>query len=141
MILMIFGVILLILGLILTVIGGLAWAAKLPGNGVVGIRVPEVRKSQELWTLAHRIAGPFWTLGGISLLFGACFAFIAQGWLWALPIFTILIALAAVGAGAGQAAHAVAAIDARRMIEAENGGPKPAVDMEALRRAARASDR
>ncbi|WPF66134.1 MULTISPECIES: SdpI family protein [unclassified Corynebacterium] len=138
---MIFGVILLILGLILTVIGGLAWAAKLPGNGVVGIRVPEVRKSQELWTLAHRIAGPFWTLGGISLLFGACFAFIAQGWLWALPIFTILIALAAVGAGAGQAAHAVAAIDARRMIEAENGGPKPAVDMEALRRAARASDR
>lgn len=141
MILMIFGVILLLLGLILTVIGGLAWAAKLPGNGVVGIRVPEVRKSQDLWELAHRIAGPFWALGGISLLFGACFAFIAQGWLWVLPVLSVLISLVAVGAGAGQAAHAVAVIDARRMIEAETGGPKPAVDMEALRRAARASDR
>ncbi|WP_055174683.1 SdpI family protein [Corynebacterium lowii] len=137
---MIFGVILLVLGLILTVIGGLAWAAKLPGNGVVGIRVPEVRKSQDLWELAHRIAGPFWTLGGIALIFGACFSFIAQGWLWLLPVLTVLIALVAIGAGAGKAAHAVAVIDARRMIEAETGGPKPAVDMDALRRAARASD-
>ncbi|MEJ4099209.1 SdpI family protein [Corynebacterium mastitidis] len=137
---MIFGIVLLVLGLILTVIGGLAWAAKLPGNGVVGIRVPEVRKSRDLWVLAHRIAGPFWTLGGVALLFGACFAFIAQGWMWILPVLTLLIALVAVGAGAGQAAHAVAAIDARRMIEAETGGPKPAVDVDALRRAARASD-
>ena len=108
---MIFGIVLLVLGLILTVIGGLAWAAKLPGNGVVGIRVPEVRKSRDLWVLAHRIAGPFWTLGGVALLFGACFAFIAQGWLWVLPVLTLLIALVAVGAGAGQAAHAVASID------------------------------
>ena len=51
-----------VLAVLLIVVGALGWAAKLPGNPVVGIRVPEVRKSQELWDMAHRVAGPLWVL-------------------------------------------------------------------------------
>lgn len=43
----VFAVLLLVLAVFTTVVGVLAWRMKLPGNGVIGIRVPEVRKSKE----------------------------------------------------------------------------------------------
>lgn len=47
---------LLILAALFIIVGGLGWAGKLPGNGVIGIRVPEVRKTKELWDTAHRLS-------------------------------------------------------------------------------------
>ena len=51
-----------ILAVVLLVVGVLGWTAKLPGNPIFGIRVPEVRKSKELWDMAHRVAGPLLSL-------------------------------------------------------------------------------
>ena len=64
------------------VAGGLAWSGKLPGNGVVGLNIPEVRTSRERWDAAHRIAGPLWTLSGVALVFATLIAVVASGWLW-----------------------------------------------------------
>ena len=134
------AVILLVLAVAVLIVGGLAWSGKLPGNGVVGLHIPEVRKSKELWVTAHRIAGPMWTFGGVALLFAAAFSFIASGWMWLLPVLMVVLALCAVGAGAGQAAHAVARIDARDMAREQSGASDQAPDLDALRRAARDSD-
>ena len=70
---------LLILAALFIIVGGLGWAGKLPGNGVIGIRVPEVRKTKELWDTAHRIAGPLWTVSGVVLALGGILSFGASG--------------------------------------------------------------
>lgn len=138
------GIILAVLALVLLVIGGLAAARKLPGNSVIGLRVAEVRKSQEIWDSAHHVAGLFWLLGGVALGFGALISFIASGWLWLLPVVAVLVALVAVGAGANLGARTAAAIDVAQEVEADRKAnepsPAPAVDFEALRRAASESD-
>lgn len=131
----------LVLTVILLVVGMAAATGRLPGNSFVGIRVPEVRKSPELWRLAHRIAGPFWVFGAAAWALGACFAFIASGWLWVLPAFFALLGVYGIGRGAAQGAHTVAAVDARKMTRAERGDDaRPAVDLSALRRAAGSTD-
>lgn len=137
---MIFGIILLVIAVILVVVGTLGWSGKLPGNSFIGLKVPEVRKSEELWVLAHKIAGPFWVLGGVALAFGGAFSFVATGWWWALPAVTIIVALGAVGTGAAKAAHTVAALDARAIAEEQRGGAQPAVNLDALRNAAKNLD-
>lgn len=75
----ILGTVLLILAIALLVIGVLAWRRKLPGNPVIGIRVAEVRKSQEIWEAAHQVAGPLWLVGGVALVFGGLVAFARKG--------------------------------------------------------------
>lgn len=117
----VFAVLLLVLAVFTTLVGVLAWRMKLPGNGVVGIRVPEVRKSQELWDTAHRIAGPLWTLAGGSLALGGIVAFTAAGWMWLVVGLAIVGWLAFLGIGAGMAAHTVALLDARASKQAEQG--------------------
>ena len=72
------GVILVVLAVALLVLGGLAWSRKLPGNGVVGLRVAEVRKSKELWEGAHHVAGPLWVVSGVAMAVGALVAFTAK---------------------------------------------------------------
>lgn len=140
----ILGTVLLILAVLLLVIGLLAWRKKLPGNPVIGIRVAEVRKSQEIWEAAHQVAGPLWLVGGVALLFGALIAYRAEGWTWLLPALAVLVSLAAVGAGANIGARRAAAIDVAQRYEQDNPPPpeKPApkVDLAALRRAASATD-
>lgn len=137
---MIVGIILLFIAVLLAIVGALGWTGKLPGNSFIGLKVPEVRKSEELWELAHKIAGPFWVLGAVSLAFGGAFSFVATGWWWTLPALTIVIALGSVGTGAAKAAHTVAALDARAIAEEQRGGAKPAVNLEALRNAAKNLD-
>lgn len=140
----ILGTVLLILAIALLVIGVLAWRRKLPGNPVIGIRVAEVRKSQEIWEAAHQVAGPLWLVGGVALVFGGLVAFRAEGWMWLLPVLAVLVALAAVGAGANIGARRAAAIDVAQKYEEEHApapaAPAPKVDMDALRRAADAAD-
>ena len=109
---------LLILAALFIIIGGLGWAGKLPGNGVIGIRVPEVRKTKELWDTAHRIAGPLWTVSGIVLALGGILSFGASGWMWLVVALAVVGSLALLGMGAGMGAHAVALIDARATAEA-----------------------
>ena len=108
---------LLILAALFIIVGGLGWAGKLPGNGVIGIRVPEVRKTKELWDTAHRIAGPLWTVSGVVLALGGILSFGASGWMW-LVALAVVGSLALLGMGAGMGAHAVALIDARATAEA-----------------------
>ncbi|MDR7330564.1 SdpI family protein [Corynebacterium guangdongense] len=137
------GIVLLLLAVILIVIGALAATRRLPGNSLIGIRVAEVRKDKEIWELAHQIAGPFWAIGGVSLLFAGFIAFRASGWGWLVPVVLVLVAVFFVGAGANAAARRAAAIDVAREVEKNNPAttpPAPKVDLNALRRAANASD-
>lgn len=145
------GVILLVPALILLVVGALAWTRKLPGNSTVGLRVPEVRKSQEAWDAAHAVAGPFWVLAGVTMLFGALISFVASGWFWVLPVLAVLVAVLIVSVGANTGARMAVLFDQQAASSDEGcrencncgsgGHAEPAqVDLDALRRAANAAD-
>lgn len=152
---MVIGVILLVLAAALLILGGLGWSQKLPGNGIIGIRVPEVRKSKDVWDAAHRVAGPLWLVGGVALLLGALVAFTAAGWMWLIVVLTVLAALVLLGMGANAGARAAAILDARAETESGcsscgDGGscgcgghsePAPEIDFEALRRAVDSSEK
>ncbi|AWB82859.1 hypothetical protein C3B44_11415 [Corynebacterium yudongzhengii] len=133
------GVVLSLLAIALLVIGGMAFARKLPGNSYIGIRVAEVRKSPEVWEAAHHVAGTFWLFGGVALTFGALISFIAEGWLWLIPVGAVIVAVVAVGAGANVGARTAAALDVEKEYQeqqkAQEPAPAPEVDMSALRRA------
>ena len=76
------GIILAIFGVAILAVGVLSLAGKLPGNSLVGLRIPEVRKSAEYWVMGHKIAGPAWTGSGLAMLGAAAVAWQAhrQGW-------------------------------------------------------------
>ncbi|MDO5511538.1 SdpI family protein [Corynebacterium sp.] len=144
------AMLLIILAVALILFGVLAWTRKLPGNSVVGLRVPEVRKSQEAWQAAHAAAGPIWTFGGVALLFGGLLGFVSGGWMWVFTAVTVLIALVAVSLGANVGARTASLVDAAGEDEAGGCGqdcncgapaPAPAVDIDALRKAATEADR
>lgn len=134
------GIILAVLAVVLLVVGILAVARKLPGNPVIGLRVAEVRKSKETWDTAHHVAGTFWILGGVAMAFAALLSFVVSGWMWVLPVVLVFVSLVALGAGANVGARTAAAIDVANEVEADRKAnepaPAPAVDFEALRRAA-----
>ncbi len=109
-----------ILAVLLIVTGALAWKAKLPGNPVIGIRVPEVRKSRELWDMAHRVAGPLWVLSGVAWAIAALVSFAATGWMWLVVGLGIIGGLIFLGMGAGMGAHTVAMVDAKRKAQGES---------------------
>ncbi|BAC19675.1 putative tryptophan transporter [Corynebacterium efficiens YS-314] len=111
-----------ILAVLLVVTGVLAWKAKLPGNPVLGIRVPEVRKSQELWDMAHRVAGPLWVLSGVAWAIASLMAFAATGWMWLVVGLGVIGGLVFLGMGAGMGAHTVAMVDAKRKAQGEDAG-------------------
>ncbi|MEZ2122036.1 MULTISPECIES: SdpI family protein [unclassified Corynebacterium] len=152
-------VLLLVLALTLLVTGVLGWTRKLPGNPIIGIRVAEVRKSRDVWNLAHRAAGPLWIAGGILLLVGAVISFTASGWMWLFPVGTLIAALVFTGAGAGLGARVAAAADVAANRSSGGGGgcssgggccgggsesqsetPIAEVDLDAVRRAASQAD-
>src|SRR5690625_933883 len=151
------GIIMLIFAVYWLVFGGLATARRLPGNKYFGLRVPDVRRSTEAWDGSHVVAGPVWIFAGITLLFGALVAFRASGWMWLIPVATVLIAIVAISVGSNlgaRAAHLYTLKD-----QEENGGcsseggcscgsggcgseaETPEVDLEALRQAAKNVDR
>lgn len=152
------SIVLLVLALLILVTGVLGWTGKLPGNPVLGIRVAEVRKSEEVWTLAHRAAGPLWIAGGTLTLVGTVTSIGASGWMWLLPAIATIAGLVFVGAGAGLGARIAAAADVAANQNAEASGgcsvggeccggggtddqpASPDVDLDALRRAASRAD-
>ena len=59
------GCVLAALAVVLLLVGALAWTRHLPGNKYVGIKVPEVRESREVWDAVHQFAGPLWLAAGV----------------------------------------------------------------------------
>ena len=113
------SVLLFVLGIAVLVTGLMGLTGTLPGNRWVGLRIPEVRKSKDMWVTGHRIAGPFWTGAGVALLLSGLVS-LQGGWLWAVVGGVLAIgALALIGIGAANAAHIMAQIDLRKGQEAE----------------------
>ena len=106
-------VVLVIVGLVFFVAGLLGAVGKLPGNPVVGLRVPEVRKSQELWNTAHRIVGPAWMGAGAAFLGAALITLKVSGWMWLVFALLLVGAVFLIGLGSALGAHTVARLDAR----------------------------
>ncbi|WP_034985165.1 SdpI family protein [Corynebacterium jeikeium] len=106
-------VVLVVVGLAFFIAGLLGAAGKLPGNPVVGLRIPEVRKTEELWNTAHRIVGPAWMGAGAAFIGAALITLKVSGWMWL--VFALLLVGAAflIGLGSALGAHAVARLDAR----------------------------
>lgn len=114
-------IVLVIVGLAFFIAGLLGAVGKLPGNPVVGLRIPEVRKTEELWNTAHRIVGPAWMGAGAAFLGAALITLKVSGWMWL--VFALLLVGAAflIGLGSALGAHAVARLDARAaQLEAAN---------------------
>ena len=132
------GTIFIVLALALLIPGMMATAEKLPGNKYVGLHVPAVRKNESVWRQAHKVAGPFWILGGVALSFGAAFAFIAQGWVWLFPVIALVLAVVAASVGGNFGARAAVAVEEAQ--KAEPTAPKPQVNLDALRKAAGKAD-
>lgn len=139
----IIGILFIVCALALLIPGALATAGRLPGNSIVGLRVPEVRKDEGIWVQAHRIVGPYLIFGGAALAFGAAFSFIASGWLWLVPAVLAVLAVVACALGGNMGARAARLIDDARNADATNSTdatPAPAVNLDALRNAAREAD-
>ncbi|QDZ43425.1 SdpI family protein [Corynebacterium sp. sy039] len=151
----IIGTALSLCSLFLLTIGVLSWCNALRGNKIIGIRVPEVRKSEELWNAAHHVAGPIWVLASISLSFGGLMSFNAHGWEWLLPIAFCLITLVLISLGANLGARTAAILDQQQQQSTDQGcdcggtcstetnaepAATPEVDVTALRRAAHTAD-
>lgn len=141
----------LVIAIVFIATGSLAWSGKLPGNKLIGLRVPEVRRSPKLWEIAHRVAGPLWTMGGVVFLLGSIVTFTAQGWMWVVPAIALIGGLLLIGIGAAMGANAVALIDAKMDIDGSRqpeggccggtgGGQTPQVDLDAVRKAAQSKD-
>lgn len=108
-------VILAILGIAVLAVGVLALVGKLPGNSIVGLRIPEVRKSEANWVMGHKIAAPAWTGAGVVLLGAALLSPKVSGWLWLVLALLIVGALFLLGLGAALASHTLAQVDAQRL--------------------------
>ncbi|MDH2456807.1 SdpI family protein [Corynebacterium bovis] len=159
----ILAVLLVVVGLAVLVVGVMGLTGTLPGNSVVGLRVPEVRASRTMWVTGHRIAGPAWIGSGVAVVAAGLVAWRASGWGWLVVALLVVGGLFLLGMGAALAAHAVARIELRKGQEAEarrasagccSGGgagrgagtagraaaPTAAPDLDAARRAAAAQD-
>ncbi|MBG9274094.1 SdpI family protein [Corynebacterium diphtheriae bv. mitis] len=142
------GVVLAVAALVVLVSGSLAWTRRLPGNPYIGIRVPEVRKSQEVWQSAHLVAGPLWTIGGVAMLMGSMLFIKGSGWLYAVAALAVIAGVMLVSVGANVGARAASLIDAQQDVEdaaestccSSGNNPAPAVDVDAIRRAAHSAD-
>lgn len=134
------GIVFLLAAVFFLVTGGMATAGKLPGNAVIGLRVPEVRKNESTWVQAHRVVGPFWVLTGLAMAIGAAFAFIAHGWVWVAPVVALVAAIIALSVGGNFGARAALLVDAAQNSTTAEPAPSPAVDLDALRNAASKAD-
>ncbi len=135
------GIVFTLLTLALFIPGALATAGKLPGNKWIGLHVPAVRKDPGIWNQAHKVAGPFWVLAALALAFGAAFSFIASGWVWIMPAIAAVAAVISASVGGNFGARAATMVEhAREQVAPEEEVEKPAVNLDALRRAADHAD-
>lgn len=110
---MIAGIILGVLAVALLVVGFLGWKRRLPGNKYLGMRIPEVRKSKDVWDAAHQVAGPVWMVAAASLGVGSMLAFAAGNvpWLWLLVVLAVVGALVLISMGANFGAQTAHVLD------------------------------
>lgn len=149
------GSILAVVAVLLLVVGGLAWTRRLPGNKYVGIKVPEVRVSQEVWDIAHQLAGPLWVASGIAMAVASAPFFSGMSWLLVISVVGIIASAYFFGLGSSIGARAAGVIGKENNSDSCCGGsdsatneeqppaepaPAPQVDIEALRRAAGSAD-
>lgn len=116
-------VMILLVGLAL-VVGGTGLAGllgRLPGNGVLGVRTPETRRSPEAWELANRAAGPAFLGSGLVLLLGALALGLIGGWVGGLVVVVSLLASLALLSVAGLAGARAAAIWAATQDDDQGG--------------------
>lgn len=103
------------LALVAGVTGILALLGRLPGNGYLGVRTPETRRSPEAWRLANAAAGPAFLAAGGALALGALGLGLIGGWIGALVVVGALLGALALFNVAGIAgARAAAAWQATR---------------------------
>lgn len=148
------GIIMLIVAALLLIVGGLAATGHLPGNNVIGLRLVEIRKSRAAWDNAHKVAGLFWVLSGVALLFGGIAALNASGWMWLLPAAMVIVSILALSVGSNMGSRAAYLFDQAHKEEegcgdscncgdscdSDSEEPAAEVDLGALRQAAEKSD-
>ncbi|AWH97015.1 SdpI family protein [Dietzia psychralcaliphila] len=98
------------LALVVGVTGLLGLLGRLPGNGVLGVRTPETRRSPEAWTLANRAAGPAFLGSSLMLLLGALGVGLIGGWVGGLVVVVALLGSLALLSVAGLAGSRAAAV-------------------------------
>ncbi|MFN3339014.1 MAG: SdpI family protein [Dietzia sp.] len=96
--------------LVVGVTGLLGLLGRLPGNGVLGVRTPETRRSPEAWTLANRAAGPALLGSSLMLLLGALGVGLIGGWVGGLVVVVALLGSLALLSVAGLAGSRAAAV-------------------------------
>lgn len=104
------------LALVLAGTGVAALVGTLPGNGVLGVRTPETRRSPEAWELANRAAAPSFLGSGLVLLLGALALGLIGGWIGGLVVVAAVIGSLSLLSVAGLAGARAAA-----MWDATNG--------------------
>lgn len=105
-------VVVVLVGLAL-VVGGtgvLALTGKLPGNGILGVRTPETRRSPEAWESANKAAGPAFIASGVTLLLGTVALGLIGGWIGVLVVVVAIVVSFALLNVAGMAGARAAAI-------------------------------
>lgn len=83
----------LLVGLALMVggTGLLGLVGRLPGNGYLGVRTPETRRSPEAWELANRAAGPAFLAAAAALGLGVLGLGLIGGWVGGLVVVVALV--------------------------------------------------
>lgn len=104
------------------IIGALAWARQLPGNKYIGIKVPEVRKSKEVWDTAHQFAGPLWVAAGVSLAVASAPPFSGVSWLLLISLIGTIAAVYFFGLGASIGARTAGVMEATSNNESDSDG-------------------
>ncbi|MCS4490474.1 SdpI family protein [Corynebacterium sp. ES2794-CONJ1] len=132
--------------LIVIMSGVLAWTKNLPGNRFIGIKVPEVRASKDIWDHAHSLAGPLWVAAGVLIAIGSAPIYGGLSWLLTITAVSFIGALYMIGLGNSLAARAAGILRSNKESSSGcsgdccGGGASTAIDLEAVRQAAKRSD-
>ena len=100
------GCVLAALAVVLLLVGALAWTRHLPGHKYVGIKVPEVRESREVWDAVHQFAGPLWLASGVAMAVAAVPPFSGVSWLLIISLVGVAASVYFFGLGSSMGARA-----------------------------------
>jgi uncharacterized membrane protein len=117
----IIAVVLAIAAIALITIGYLGWTERLPRNQWAGIRTKTTMSSDEVWRIAHRKAGPWFTISGVAMLLGS----VPSGFADSAPLVGIAGGVLVVLAIFGVAGGTMTASDAARTALRDEIGRVP----------------
>ncbi len=84
------GIVTIGIGLLFVVLGN--YFGKIKPNYFVGIKTPWTLASEEVWNKTHRMAGPYWVIGGLAV---AVAGFLPQIWSMVIIIGVLCIIVVA----------------------------------------------